>query len=246
MLLANNYASVTIREIEYSIRIRDKDSSFSELLSLLQDELTAFRHNQRQNRSERGSVVHDFIQSNIERSIILRENTRVYLLNYKEREGSLRISFTLLIITNYVHFASLRQELDYYIKDSIAGYFEELLEKHIPVSVTVQSTDIEVATTSDSVMAKKRPQRTKRDILTRILAIAALSISILLTGLVVYNFLGRNDTPEKVSMDEMNIDSLLEQKIIEAVKDQKFTINLYKMVDTLNVDKSTIQVPAGK
>jgi cell division ATPase FtsA len=136
--------------------------------------------------------------------------------------------------------------LDSYIKDSIAGYFEELLERHIPVSVTVQSIDQEVASATETATARRKLQRPKRETLSRILSISALIISLALTGLVVYSIVGKSNIQEKPKIDQSYIDSLLEQKISEAVKDQKFTINLYKMVDTLNVDKSTVQVPAGE
>jgi len=246
MLRANNNTSVTIREIEFSIRIKDKDSSFAEILDLLKDELTVFRNNARPGRRGTENPVRDFIQTNIERSIIVRENTRVYFLNYKEKEGSLRITFTLLVVTGFINYASLRQSLDSLIKDTIADYFEELLERHIPVSVTVQSNDNEVVTLSDSVNSISKAKRPKSDKLTRFTALAALFISLAISGFYLYNSLRPEPKAEKLSIENNYIDSLLEARINEAVKDQKFTINLYKIADTLNAEKSTVQIPAGK
>ena len=99
-------AAVTIREMEFSIRIKDKDSAFTEMLGILREELTPFRKVARHNLNSTDNATRDFIQTNIERSIAIRENTRVYFLDYKEKEGSQRISFTVLIITKYIHFAS--------------------------------------------------------------------------------------------------------------------------------------------
>ena len=246
MFRLNTNASVTIREIEFSIRIKDKDSSFSELLELLKDELTVFRNNSRPGRRDAENPVRDFIQTNIERSIIVRENTRVYFLNYKEKEGSLRINFTLLVVTDFINYASLRQSLDSLIKDTIADYFEELIERHIPVSITVQSNDNEVVTLSDSVNSKSKSKRPKHDNLTRFAALAALVISMVIGGLYLFNTLNRTQKVENVIIEENYIDSLLEARINEAVKDQKFTINLYKIADTLSAEKSTVQIPAGK
>jgi len=246
MFRANNNTSVTIREIEFSIRIKDKDSSFTEILELLKDELTVFRNNVRPGRKGIENPVRDFIQTNIERSIILRENTRVYFLNYKEKEGSLRINFTLLVVTDFINYASLRQSLDSLIKDTIADYFEELLERHVPVSVTVQSNDNEVVTLSDSVNSKSKPKRPKYDNLTRFAALAALVISVVMVGLYLFNTFYEKRKVENVIIKENYIDSLLEARINEAVKDQKFTINLYKIADTLSAEKSTVQIPAGR
>lgn len=246
MLRSDNNTSVTIREIEFSIRIKDKDSSFTELLDLLKDELTVFRNNARPGRKGIENPVRDFIQTNIERSIIVRENTRVYFLNYKEKEGSLRINFTLLVVTGFINYASLRQSLDSLIKDTIADYFEELLERHFPVSVTVQSNDNEVVTMSDSVNSISKSKRPKSDRLTRLAAITALVISLVIGGLYLFNILNRKQKVENIIIKENYIDSLLEARINQAVKDQKFTINLYKIADTLNAEKSTVQIPSGK
>ncbi|MBK7028997.1 MAG: hypothetical protein IPH45_07225 [Bacteroidales bacterium] len=81
------------------------------------------------------------MRTNIERSILIRENTRIYFLSYREKEGSLHIEFSLLVITSYINFGPIRQALDYLVKDTIADYFEELLERHFPVSITVQALD---------------------------------------------------------------------------------------------------------
>lgn len=241
-----NNATVTIREIEYSIRIKDKDSSFVEMLDILREELTAFRHANRPLRTGTDNTIRDFIQTNIERSIVLRENTRVYFLNYKEKEGSLRIGFTLLIITNYINYASLRQALDSHIKDSIAAYFEELLERHIPVNVTVQSADNEVVTLDENDTHSKPSSRPKRDILTRILALSALLISLFIGSIFTYKALSTNHESENARLKEEYINALLEKKIIEAVKDQKFTINLYKIADTVGTAKKSNPETTGK
>jgi len=238
--MAFNNSKVTIREIEYSIRIRDKDSTFSELIDVLRNELTSFRHNPKPKQAATESIIHDFIQVNIERSIVIRENTRVYFLNYKEKEGSLRIGFTLLIITNYLHFAPLRQELDSYIKDSIAGYFEELLERHTPVSITVASTDREIATLADTAGMQKTSHRPKRIQLSTLVAVSALVISLCIAGVVGFQAFKTKHQAENYKLKEDYIDVLLEKKIMEAVKDQKFTINLYKIADTIGNTRNTV------
>jgi hypothetical protein len=242
----NNNAAVTIREIEYSIRIKDRDSSFAEMLDILRSELTSFRPSGRILKTGKDDTIRDFIQTNIERNIVLRENTRVYFLNYKEKEGSLRITFTLLIITNYINYPSLRQALDSHIKDSIVAYFEELLERHMPVSVTVQSTDHEIATLSETETNAKRPKGSKSDFFTRTIALAALVISLAFAGVYAYKSFTTKHETENAQLKEDYINALLEKKIIEAVKDQKFTINLYKIADTAGTAKNPAPVPARK
>jgi len=239
MLRPNISTSLTIREIEYSIRIRDKESSFLELRDLLKSELTKFSTGGRRIRNESGNPIQEFLRSNIERSIITHENTQIYFINYKEKEGSLRIEFTLLIITNTINFAPTRQALDYLIKDSIVDYFEEILEKHIPVSITVQANDKEIVNFADSSVGVKQSHRPKRDQLTRSLSIAALVISIGLAGVFSFKMLSLNTQNENAKLKEDYINLMLEKKIIEAVKDQKFTIKLYKIADTTGTEKNT-------
>ncbi|MFA5971014.1 MAG: hypothetical protein WC780_01585 [Lentimicrobiaceae bacterium] len=238
MLKVNNNANVTIREIEYFIRIRDKNASLAELLDLLKEGLTAFKPNSKPGKHGTDNPVRDFIQANIERSVVIRENTHVYFLNYKEKEDSLDIGFTILVLTNYSVYASLRQELDMLVKDSIAGYFEDLLERHIPVTVTVNSNDNEIITLTDSVTVSEKSLRTKRARLTQIIALAALVISLVFASIYTFTFIDKKHQAENMKLKEDYIDVMLEKKIIEAVKDQKFTVNLYKIADTAGSTKN--------
>ena len=146
--------ALTIREIEYSIRIKDKDKGFHELLDLLRAELTRFEDERNKGDSQHNAI-RDFLQSNIDRSIVIRDNTRVYFLNYKEH-GSFLIEFTLLVITRYTNYGTTRLALDYLIKDTIGEYFEELLERHIPVSVAISSTDNELYEIDGSLQNKNK------------------------------------------------------------------------------------------
>lgn len=238
MLRANSNKALTIREIEYSIRIRDKETSFTELRDLLRSELTKFSANNGRIRHEASNPIQDFLRSNIERSIIKGDSTQIYFINYREKEGSLRIVFTLLVITDNINFAPTRQALDYLVKDTIVDYFEEILERHIPVNISVQANDKEIANFADSAASMKQLQRPGRDLFTRTLAIAALAISIGLGGAFTYKMLNSNTQNENAKLKEDYINLLLEKKIIEAVKDQKFTINLYKIADTTGSTKN--------
>jgi hypothetical protein len=71
--------------------------------------------------------------------------------------------------------------------------------------------------------------------------VIALAISLLLGGAFGYKLLYTNTQDENAKLKEEYINLLLEKKIIEAVKDQKFTINLYKIADTTGTAKNTTQ-----
>jgi hypothetical protein len=129
--------------------------------------------------------------------------------------------------------------LDYLIKDTIVDYFEEILEKHFPVNITVQANDKEIVNFADSVAGVKQSQRPRRDSLTRTAAIAALVISMGIGVAFAFTTLKTNPQKENAKLKEEYIDLLLEKKIIEAVKDQKFTIKLYKIADTTGSTKNT-------
>ncbi|MDO9257655.1 MAG: hypothetical protein Q7U54_19215 [Bacteroidales bacterium] len=246
MLRTNNKTSLTIREIEYSIRIRDKETSFTELRDLLRSELTKFSANSGRIRHEASNPIQEFLRSNIERSIIKGDSTQIYFINYREKEGSLRIVFTLLVITDNINFAPTRQALDYLVKDTIVDYFEEILERHIPVNISVQANDKEIANFADSATSTKHSQRPGRDFLTRAFAIVALAISMGLGGAFAYKMLNSNTQNENAKLKEDYINLLLEKKIIEAVKDQKFTINLYKIADTTGSNHNPSVSPKSK
>lgn len=242
----NDNAAVTIRQIEYSIQIKDKDTSFLELREILRTELTKFGDITRRYRPEAENPIQEYLRTNIERSIIVQGNTRIYFLDYKEKEGSLKIEFTLLVISNSDSFAQIRQSLDNVVKDTIADYFEELLERHIPINITVQANNTEIVTIGNSITNTRKSEPARRDIFTRTAAIIALVISLSLAGIYTYKLITRNSEAENARLKEDYINLLLEKKIIEAVKDQKFTIKLYKIADTAGNAKSTVTVPQKK
>ena len=168
---------LTIREIEYAIRIKDKDKGFHELHDLLSAELTRFEDSRLRDRIRENPIL-NFLQNNIERSIVIRDSTKVYFLNYKEH-GALTIEFKLLVICRYVNYGATRQALDFLIKDTIGDYFEELLERHLPVSVSVQTSDNELYEISDKQQDSNfTKKQNRRDYLPVLLASLALVISL--------------------------------------------------------------------
>ena len=242
-LHVNNNAAVTVREMEFSIRLRDKNSSFAEMLGILREELTPFSKVARHNLTGTGNATRDFIQTNIERTIAIRENTRIYFLDYREKEGSQRISFKILIITKYIHYASLRQELDSLVQDTIADYFEELIERYVPVGITVEAIDNEIVTLTESGREVITSRFPKHDALTWLIAIIALVISLTLSFFI---FTYSRLKTENIKLKEDYIDMVLEKKIEKAVKDQEFTVKLYRIDDTLGSSPKIISVPPAK
>lgn len=229
----NDNAALTVREIEYSIQIRDKDKSFAELRDVLRAELTRFDENVRRKRLDAENPIREFLRTNIERSILIRENTRIYFLSYREKEGSLHIEFSLLVITSYINFGPIRQALDYLVKDTIADYFEELLERHFPVSITVQALDKEVFTVTDTYPTEKPVEKSYRDPITRTLAIIAILLSLSIAGIFSIRFLMKNLNSQKENLEEKYMNLLIEKKIDDAVSNQKFNIILYNQKDSI-------------
>ena len=168
---------LTMREIEYSIHIKDKDRGIHDVQDILRSELIRFEDTRKKNEKSQNPI-YEFLKTNIERSIVIRDSTRVYFLDYQEK-GSFTIQFKLLVITRYLNYGSTRQALDYLIKDTIGDYFEELLERHLPVSVSVHSADTELydIPANHKEINYSKP-RLKRDYLSIILASLALIIAL--------------------------------------------------------------------
>ena len=218
--------ALTIREIEYAIRIKDKDKGFHELHDLLSAELTRFEDT-RTKGDKRENPILNFLQSNIERSIVIRESTKVYFLNYKEH-GSLTIQFKLLVVCRYVNYGTTRQALDFLIKDTIGDYFEELLERHLPVSVSVQTSDNELYEIPDNQQDSDFYQKNqRRDYLPLVLASLALLIS--LSVFAFWIFLKYQSLDHQKPADEYKdkyIELLIEKKVNEAVEMERYTRKL--------------------
>lgn len=229
--------AITIREIEFTILIKDKDKGFHELGDILRSELTRFE-DRRKDETRSENPIHDFLKTNIDRSIVIRESTRVYFLNYREH-GSFSIQFSLLILTRYINYGSIRQALDYLIKDTIGNYFEELLERHLPVNVSVHSVDKELYEIPGDQEINYSRRKPRRDVLPVILATIAILFSLTL-GLFLY-FQGSDSTGFKKSTDDYQdkyLELLIDKQINEAVENGRI-----KSIDAkkLKADSDSIQ-----
>ena len=228
----NNSDDLTIREIEYSILVKDKDKGFHDLHDILRSELTRFEDTRKKNEKTENPI-REFLKTNIERSIVIRDSTRVYFLDYSEK-SSFTIQFKLLVITRYINYGSTRQALDYLIKDTIGDYFEELLERHLPASVSVHSADIELydiqGYSQESIRSKPRAQH---DYLSIILASAALFFTLTMSLIWVIQ---RNPAPEikKPSDDyrDKYFELLIDKQINDALNKEKLNLILYKNLQT--------------
>jgi len=217
--------ALTIREIEFSILIKDKDKGFHELGEILRSELTRF--DERRNNSNNENPIHDFLKTNIDRSIVIRDSTKVYFLNYREH-GSFTIQFTLLILTRYINYGSTRQALDYLIKDTIGNYFEELLERHVPVSISVHSVDNELYEIPGDQDVNYSRSRTKRDFVPIIMASLAIFFSLTIGLLWYYQ---QNKAVETVKPSEYYkekyIEMLIEKQLNEALQKEGLNSGVY-------------------
>jgi hypothetical protein len=228
MVKRNNTDDLTIREIDYSIHIRDKDKGFHELHDLLRAELTRFEDTRRKNEKTENPI-REFLRTNIERSIVIRDNTRVYFLDYNE-QGSFTIQFKLLVITRYINYGTTRQAIDYLVKDTIGDYFEELLERHLPVSVSVHSVDSELyeipGSNPENSYTKQRPQR---DFLSLIMASLAIIMSLAVS--LTWIFHREQKTEVSKPADEYKdkyFELLIDKQVNEAFEKEKLNLILYK------------------
>jgi hypothetical protein len=220
--------AITIREIEYSIQMKDKDRGLHEMKDILRLELTRFEDTRRKTGNT-DNPIRDFFKTNIDRSIVIRDSTRVYFLNYQE-QGSLTIQFTLLVITRYINYGTTRQALDYLIKETIADYFEELLERHLPVSIAVHSTDTELYEIPGNPDAGTTRRRKQRDLLPVVLATLALLFTIAL-GIVWFVQQNPSTEVKKSAIDEFRdkyFELLIDKQVNDAFEKDKQKYLLYK------------------
>lgn len=237
-----NIEALTIREIEYSIIIKDKNKGFREIAEILRSELTRFEVTRIKNGSFENPI-RDFLKSNIDRSIAIRDNTRVYLTNYTE-SGSLTIQFTLLITTRYINYGTIRQALDYLIKDTIGAYFEEVLERHMPVSVLVHSVDTELYDIQGSQEMNHNKPRVKHDYFAIILASVALLLSMTLS-FIWYST--KNQTTEaNLPVNEYQdkyIELLIEKQVNEVLlKDRQNILSYENLVSSSDTNHPILDV----
>jgi len=216
--------ALTIHEIEYSIQIKDKDKEFHELFEILRSELTRFEDTQEKN-DKTANPIRDFLKTNIDRSIVIRDATRVYFLDYRE-QGSLTIHFKLLVITRYMNYGTTRQALEFLVKDTIGDYFEELLERHLPVSISVHSADSELY---DIPAVYQETEDVKVKYLPVVLASLALLFTLTM-GLLWFLQNNQVSIIKKPADDyrEKYYELLIDKQVNEAIMKEKLNFNLHK------------------
>ena len=229
MVRRNHNDDLTIREIEYSIHVKDKEKGFREVLDILRTELTRFEDSRKKNGIA-PDPIREFLKTNIERSIVIRDSTRVYFLDYHD-QGALSIQFKLLVITRYVNYGTTRQALDFLIKDTIGDYFEELLERHLPVSVTVNSADVELYDIPASVEHETGPIKTpkQRDTLSLVLAsVALLATLAMCTVWLIRKPGGKEDQKPNDDYRDKYFELLIDKQVNDAIQKEKLNYILYK------------------
>jgi hypothetical protein len=219
--------ALTIREIEYSILIKDKDKGFDDVVNILQTELTRFEDT-RKRKAKQENPIREFLKTNIERSIVIRDNTRVYFVDYQEK-GSFTFQFTVLLITRYINYGTTRQALDYLIKDTIGDYFEELLERHLPVSVSVHSVDTELYEIPDNYNSEYAKPGQQHDFLPILLA----SIALLFTLALGFIWILPKKQPAEINQPtneyrDKYFELLIEKQVNEAFDKEKLNFVMYK------------------
>jgi len=223
--------TITIREIEYTIRLTNKESSTHDLYELLRIELTRFEDT-RKKVDTTANPIRDFLKANIENSVEFITNTRVYFINYSERD-SFSLVFTLLLIAESPYCESL-QAIDYFIKNTICGYFEEILERHLHTSISVYES------ANNSIISFDGKHRNPgtfnpsyRDFLTIILSTLALLLSM---GLGLISMFQRETEQEikkpNVEFRYQYLDSIIEKKIEQSLEDKKDIIQIRRQAES--------------
>jgi len=222
----------TFREIEFTIQINDKDSGFHELGDLLCSELTRFEDTRKKSGRYENPIRH-FLKTNIERSIVIRDNTKVYFVNYHE-SGSLTITFTVILITRYSNYGTARHALDYLVKDTIGDYFEELLERHVPVSISIKTFDNELfeipSTKHELNSIVTQPHR---DNLPLIISSLALLIALILALVWVssINRLTKAKNPAEEYRDKY-LELIIEKQLEQVYEKEKYNNLIQKTIES--------------
>lgn len=229
MVRRNHNDDLTIREIEYSIQVKDKEKGFHEVLDVLRSELTRFEDSRKKN-SPAVDPIREFLKTNIERSIVIRDSTRVYFLDYHE-QGAFAIHFKLLVITRYVNYGTTRQALDFLVKDTIGDYFEELIERHLPVTVTVNSADVELYDIPAAVEHETSPAKPRKqhDILPIVLASVALLATITMCAVWLFKDTDVKQHPRtEDDYRDKYFELLIDKQVNDAIQKEKLNYILYK------------------
>ena len=129
----------------------------------------------------------------------------------------------------------MRRALDYLLKDTIGDYFEELIERHMPVSITIESADNELYQIPGSNLEyKSEHQPAQRDWLPLFIASIALLIAISI-GMIGFYRMSNPPDQNKTSNDyrDKYFELLIEKNIQQALAKEKTDFLFQNRINSL-------------
>lgn len=101
----------TVYRYDFKIIVKESDLKASEIKS----KLVKIRfHRYNSERDEFDNPIYNFINYSFNRHFKFLGDSKAYLSNYEEKEGSLEITFIVLLITSY---GGIRETIDYFTDD---------------------------------------------------------------------------------------------------------------------------------
>ncbi len=223
------------KQIDCSFKIKSYDNlSPFEIRKVIISRLNRYNNGDRDIEFEKQNPIEQFIKISIADSIGFRTNAKVYIIDYKEREGSFIVDFSILIVSSFITYGSIRQSLDYFM-NGIAEYFERTLGVNSS-SVSFEFNEVSVF---DSANRNSSKISTFSTGFYRIAPILSLLITLFVAILFTY-YVTRKDMQASDQNSSKNIESIIQQKINEAINQKKLDFifqNIKLIRDTAQNEK---------
>lgn len=177
---------------------------------------------------------HGFIATLVSQRLRIVQDSKVYLVNLREKEGSYLLEFALIIVAGLGDYGGMREGLDY-LRADIAHIFKMKLEKEYKINVDYTVTEI-------TERENKRQANLFNFDIDKILNDKRvwISLSAFLCFLLV--IVSQSKLPKEeeknVQFDDMKNEIILNKKFDEYVKNRKMDMILERLIlqpDTIPV-----------
>jgi len=223
------------KQINCSFKISNYDNiSPFKIRDTIVSRLRRYNNDKRNIEFERENAIEQFIKTTIANSIGFRADSKIYIIDYKEREGSFIIDFSVLIVSSFIAYGSIRQSLDYFMKE-VSEYFERTLGEN---SYNV-SFDFNEITVFDSTRRSSSSISMFGSTVYKLAPMLSLFLTLIVAGLFTF-YVTRKDAQASDQNSPKNMEFIIQQKINDAINQKKLDFifqNIKLINDTIKYKK---------
>ena len=218
----------TTEIVESKVKVRishiEGDYPFPEIKERLYYGLSKYGFSENKERNKRdfyGNSSYIFLNYVFNKHFKFLGNCKCYLSNYEEYDGSLIISFTIVIMGAITNYGSIRETIDYFVND-LESVYNDVLGNDFTINSNHNTRYLseDQGNQTNSITSYSDNRNVIRGIMINRLLIGICAVCTLLIMIIVIERSSNNyDKEENISTQ--NIDMIIERKIDKILKEKE-------------------------